>query len=82
MKTSVLSGSPIGRSLSTGVLLITNTEPDETVMVDGLNITPGVNPQRGGTASVSRRTELETARDTVSADFTARAREKTHPRCD
>ena len=30
-----------------GVLLITNTEPDETVMVDGLNITPGVNPQRG-----------------------------------
>ena len=30
-----------------GVLLITNTEPDETVLVDGLNITPGASPQRG-----------------------------------
>ena len=30
-----------------GVLLITNTEPDETVLVDGLNITPNATPQRG-----------------------------------
>ena len=30
-----------------GVLLITNTEPDETLIVDGLNITPGASPQRG-----------------------------------
>ena len=30
-----------------GVLLITNTEPDETVIVDGLNITPEANPPRG-----------------------------------
>ena len=30
-----------------GVLLITNTEPDETVLVDGLNITPGAVAQRG-----------------------------------
>jgi hypothetical protein len=30
-----------------GVLLITNTEPDETVIVDGLNITPGADRRRG-----------------------------------
>ncbi len=33
-----------------GVLLITNTDPDETLIVDGLNITPGANlrsPQPG-----------------------------------
>ena len=30
-----------------GVLLITNTEPDETLIVDGLNITPDATPQRG-----------------------------------
>ena len=62
-----------------GVLLITNTEPDETVMVDGRNITPGCKSAARGAASVSRGTELETARDTVSADFAARAREKTAP---
>ncbi len=30
-----------------GVLLITNTEPDETVIVDGLNITPEASQRRG-----------------------------------
>ncbi len=30
-----------------GVLLITNTDPDETVMIDGLNIAPGERRQQG-----------------------------------
>ena len=44
---SGLSGSPITPYLLGVVLLITNTEPDETLIVDGLNITPDAIPQRG-----------------------------------
>ena len=63
-----------------GVLLITNTDPSETVLAEGLNIATGCEAARGA-AFVSRRPEVEAARDPVSADFRGGARRRRTDDC-